>query len=88
VDGTHFGTLDPHLPGTLTDRWLLPSGDYDAMVFTDTDVGYGANLFYYLRSTSDVPETGAFWGVGVIGILMATWQWRRRVQAQGLPKAT
>ncbi len=140
VDGTHFGTLDPHLPGTLTDRWLLPSGDYDAMVFTDTDVGYGANqfyiirhdasgqhsfgtinplngtvvdrfdigsptdlfselaftttdlgyganLFYYLRSTSDVPETGVFWGVGVFGMLLVTWQWRRRVRAQGLPKA-
>lgn len=140
VDGTHFGTLDPHLPGTLTDRWLLPSGDYDAMAFTDTDVGYGANqfyfirhdasgqhsfgtinplngtvvdrfdigsttdsfseltftttdlgyganLFYYLRSTTDLPETEVFWGVGVFGMLLATWQWRRRVRAQGLPKA-
>jgi hypothetical protein len=47
----------------------------------------GANLFYYLRSTNDVPEVGVFWGVGVFGMLLATWQWRRRVRAQSLPKA-
>jgi hypothetical protein len=131
VDGTHFGTMDPHLPGTITDRWLMPSGDFDALVFTDTDVGYGANqfyyirhdalgqhafgtinpltgavvdrfnigttgdtftelsftttdlgyganLFYYLRGASDIPEAGAFWSVGVLGVLLTAWQWRRR----------
>ena len=133
VGGTHFGTIDPHLPGTVSDRWLLPSGDFDGLVFTDTDVGYGANqfyfirhdaagqhsfgtldplsgvavdrfpigaagdsfselaftttdlgyganLFYYLRGVSDIPEARSLWGVGVIGALLASWQWRRRVR--------
>ena len=60
---------------------------FSELTFTTTDLGYGANLFYYLRSTTDLPETGVFWGVGVLGMLLATWQWRRRVRAQGLPKA-
>ena len=135
--GTHFGTIDPHLPGTVTDRWLLPSGEFDALAFTSTDVGYGANqfyfirhdvsgqhafgtldplngaatdrfiigttadrftelaftttdlgyganLFYYLRGPSDVPESGVFWGVGVLGVLLAAWQWRRQVARRSL----
>jgi len=47
--GTHFGTIDPHLPGTVTDRATLNLDILDALVFTSTDVGYGANLFYYVR---------------------------------------
>jgi hypothetical protein len=47
--GTHFGTIDPHQPGTITDRWLLNLDNFDALVATSTDVGYGANLFYYIR---------------------------------------
>lgn len=49
VNGTHFGTIDPHQPGTITDRWLLNSNNFDGLVFTDTNVGYGTNLFYYIR---------------------------------------
>ncbi len=49
VAGTYFGTIDPHQPGTITDRWLLNEDDFDGLVFTDTDVGYGPNQFYYIR---------------------------------------
>ena len=61
-----------------------PADDFDALTFTPTDLGYGANLFYYLRSTSDVPDTGVFWGVGVLGVLLAAWQWRRQVARTSL----
>jgi hypothetical protein len=130
VTGTYFGTMDVHLPGTVTDRWLMPWNDFDALVFTSTDVGYGANqfyyirhdlfgqhsfgtinplngtavdrfnigttadnfselaftttdvgygpnLFYYLRSANDVPEAGGVWGVALTAALLASWQWRR-----------
>jgi len=43
-----FGTINPALPGTITDRFGV-GNDFDALVFTSTDVGFGANLFYYLR---------------------------------------
>lgn len=49
LQGTHFGTIDPHQPGTVTDRWILGLDGFDSMVFTSTDVGYGANLFYFIR---------------------------------------
>ena len=52
-----------------------------AGAFTTADLGYGGNLFYYLRSTSEVPETGVFWGVGV---LLASWRWRRQVARRSL----
>jgi hypothetical protein len=60
---------------------------FSELTFTPTDLGYWANLFYYLRSTSDVPEIGVFWGVGGLGMLLAAWQWRRRVRVHVLPKA-
>ena len=46
-----FGTINPALPGTVTDRFTV-GDDFDALVFTSTDVGFGANLFYYLRHDS------------------------------------
>jgi hypothetical protein len=49
ISGTHFGTIDPHQPGTVTDRFLLSLNTFDAMVYAGTDVGYGADLFYYIR---------------------------------------
>ncbi len=61
LQGTHFGTIDPHQPGTVTDRWTLGlEGFYDSMVFTSTDVGYGANLFYFIRhdTTTDQHSFG------------------------------
>lgn len=80
VSGQHsFGTLDP-LNGAVADRFIIgtTTDRFTELAFTTTDLGYGANLFYYLRSSSDVPETGVFWGVGVLGVL-ASWQWRRQV---------
>src|SRR5205823_4723159 len=47
-----FGTINPALPGTVTDRFNVGTG-FDSLAFTATDVGYGApNLFYYLRHDS------------------------------------
>ncbi|SPE61533.1 hypothetical protein SBV1_730006 [Verrucomicrobia bacterium] len=47
-----FGTINPALPGTITDRFNVGT-NFDALVFTATDVGYGADLFYYLRHDSN-----------------------------------
>lgn len=58
LDGTHFGTIDPHQPGTIIDRWLLNMDNFDAMVFTDTNVGYGPNLFYYIRHDETTNQHG------------------------------
>lgn len=55
--GTHFGTIDPHLPGTVTDRATLNLDLLDALVFTATDVGYGANLFYYVRRETSTGQS-------------------------------
>jgi hypothetical protein len=46
--GSIIGTIDPvtHVP---TDRLHLSTNFLTGFTFTATDVGYGANLFYYLR---------------------------------------
>jgi hypothetical protein len=46
--GSIIGTIDPvtHL---ATDRLTLGTNFLNALTFTATDVGYGPNLFYYLR---------------------------------------
>jgi hypothetical protein len=46
-----FGTIDPAQGGPVTDRFTIGAG-VDALVFTSTDVGYGADDFYYLRHDS------------------------------------
>jgi hypothetical protein len=46
---TQFGTLDPALLGTGTFKFDLGTGGYNALAFTGTDVGYGADKMYYLR---------------------------------------
>src|ERR1035437_9426055 len=43
-----FGTIDPAQGGPVTDRFNI-GANVDALVFTATDVGYGAANFYYLR---------------------------------------
>jgi uncharacterized repeat protein (TIGR01451 family) len=59
-----FGTINPALPGTVTDRFTVGT-NFDALVFTATDVGYGApNLFYYLRHDST--------GHSIFGTITAT----------------
>ena len=46
---TKFGTLDPALLGTSTDKFDLGMGGHNALAFTGTDVGYGINKMYFLR---------------------------------------
>lgn len=44
---SYFGVLNP---GTLTWADIMPlAPNFDALFFTEADVGYGINLFYYLR---------------------------------------
>jgi len=49
IGGSYIGTINPALPGTINDRAVLALSNFDGLVYTDTDVGYGANLFYYIR---------------------------------------
>ncbi len=61
-----LGTINPALPGTVTDRFPVGT-NVDALVFTATDVGYGANLFYYLRHDGDGRSTfGTISAVGAV----------------------
>jgi hypothetical protein len=54
--GSIIGTIDP-LTHVATDRWHLSTNFLSALTFTTTDVGYGANLFYYLRPESSALTT-------------------------------
>ena len=52
-----FGTINPALPGTITDRFTIGT-NVDALVFTDLAApGYGANNFYYLRHDANNVST-------------------------------
>ncbi|MDB6066279.1 MAG: hypothetical protein JWR26_2487 [Pedosphaera sp.] len=66
-----FGTINPALPGTVTDRFTVGT-NIDALVFTATDVGagYGANNFYYLRH--DSAGVATFGTIFVTGLNTAT----------------
>jgi PKD repeat protein len=46
---TRFGTLDPALAGTGSDKFNLGINGYNALAFTGTDVGYGVNKMYFQR---------------------------------------
>jgi hypothetical protein len=60
------------------------------MTFTTTDVGYGANLFYYLRSTgtSDVPEAETFWAMGTAVMTGVLWRFKSMRRDRRAPAAT
>ena len=65
-----FGTINPALPGTITDRFTI-GNNVDALVFTDlTAPGYGANNFYYLRH--DAIGVSTFGTIFVTGLTTAT----------------
>lgn len=66
-----FGTINPALPGTITDRFTVGQ-NVDALVFTATDVGagYGANNFYYLRH--DNAGVSSFGTIAITGLTTAT----------------
>ena len=51
-----FGTIDPAQGGPVTDRFII-GANVDALVFTATDVGYGADDFYYLRHDNEGNST-------------------------------
>jgi hypothetical protein len=51
-----FGTINPAQGGPVTDRFTI-GANVDALVFTATDVGYGADDFYYLRHDNDGNST-------------------------------
>jgi uncharacterized repeat protein (TIGR01451 family) len=46
--GSIIGTIDP-VTHVATDRWSLGTNFLTGLTFTTTDVGYGTDLFYYLR---------------------------------------
>ena len=66
-----FGTINPALPGTITDRFTV-GRNVDALVFTATDVGagYGVNNFYYLRH--DGAGVSSFGTIALTGLTTAT----------------
>jgi hypothetical protein len=65
-----FGTINPALPGTITDRFTVGSG-IEALVFTDLAApGFGPNNFYYLRRDPSGQTT--FGTIFVTGLTTAT----------------
>lgn len=65
-----FGTINPALPGTITDRFTVGTNVH-ALVFTDLAApGFGPNNFYYLRRGADGVST--FGTIFVTGLTTAT----------------
>jgi uncharacterized repeat protein (TIGR01451 family) len=65
-----FGTINPALPGTITDRFTMGT-NVDALVFTDLSApGYGPNQFYYLRH--DAAGVSTFGTLAVTGLNTGT----------------
>jgi hypothetical protein len=65
-----FGTINPALPGTVTDRFPI-GNNVDALVFTDLSApGFGPNNFYYLRHNAAGVST--FGTIFVTGLTTAT----------------
>jgi hypothetical protein len=59
--GSIIGTIDP-LTHVATDRWHLGTNFLSALTFTTTQVGYGPNLFYYLRPAGSALTTNTVTG--------------------------
>jgi uncharacterized repeat protein (TIGR01451 family) len=65
-----FGTINPALPGTVTDRFTVGT-NFDALFFTDLVApGYGPNNFYYLRH--DANGLSTFGTIFVTSLTTAT----------------
>jgi hypothetical protein len=65
-----FGTINPALPGTITDRFTVGT-NVDALVYTDLIApGFGANNFYYLRH--DASGVSTFGTIFVTGLTTGT----------------
>jgi len=66
-----FGTINPALPGTMTDRFSGGSigSNFNALVFVSTDVGNGANRFYYLRTAAGASTMGYIAPTATAGVV-------------------
>ncbi|MEI7731888.1 MAG: hypothetical protein WCO56_20110 [Verrucomicrobiota bacterium] len=58
TNGSIIGTIDP-VTHVATDRLSLGTNFLSALTFTATDVGYGLNLFYYLRPERTILTTNS-----------------------------
>jgi hypothetical protein len=56
TNGSIIGTIDP-VTHVVMDRLHLGANFLTGLTFTATDVGFGANLFYYLRPASTILTT-------------------------------
>jgi hypothetical protein len=56
--GSIIGTINP-VTEVVTDRIDLGTNFITALTFTATDVGYGPNLFYYLRPAGSTSTTNS-----------------------------
>jgi len=64
-----FGTITPGgVVGVTTDRFPVGT-NFDALTFTATDLGYGANLFYYVRHDAAGLSTFGTISPGLPGIV-------------------
>jgi hypothetical protein len=58
TNGSIIGTINP-VTHIATDRVSLGTNFLGALTFTATDVGYGPNLFYYLRPERTIMTTNS-----------------------------
>jgi hypothetical protein len=64
-----FGTIGPGgVTGVTTDRFVVGS-NFDALTYTATDLGYGANMFYYIRHDASGLSTFGTISPGLPGIV-------------------
>lgn len=65
-DFSTFGTLSAN--GETIDRFGL-GNNFDAITFAAKDLGYGPNLFYYLRHNPDIGNFSTFGTISTSGIV-------------------
>ena len=69
--GSTIGTIDP-VTHVVTDRLNLGQNLLSALTFTATDVGYGPNLFYYLRPGGLIFTTNTVTGFTTNEVMILT----------------
>jgi len=71
ANASFFDTIAPTgATGTITDRFLLPQYNFDALAYAAPDVGYGPVIFYYLRHDAAGQSTfGTITPGGVVGVV-------------------
>ena len=57
VTGTIFGALNPALAGGPVAEYTLGSGGHTALAYVAADLGFGANLMYFLRLDAETGYT-------------------------------